>query len=173
MFSFLSKNNATKLRIMGLALLVATGSAATIASAYEEVIVVGTPAGGWGLEYDRYLNNQATADQLRSLYESMAKRAAAEAYAAAQKQSYEDQKLKTEREKCEALAAVKDAQCLRDAQSYRNKQEEPCIYLQATVGNMPHANPAGACFARVLGQYDLFVKNCALFNATNMLACIK
>lgn len=172
MFLSISKLNVKK-QILGIALTASTVLASLSVFALEEVQVTGTPGDGWGLEYHRYLSNQITADQLRALYEAMAARAAAEALAAAQKAKSEEERIKTEREQCEARAVTKNMLCLRDSVSYKSEQNKPCHILQATVGNIPHANPAGACYARVLDQYDLFKANCELFHATNMYACIK
>lgn len=172
MFLSISKLSVKK-QILGIALTASTVLAPVSVFAIEEVHVTGTPGDGWGLEYDRYLSAQMTADQLRALYEAMAARAAAEALAAAQKAKSEEERIKTERELCEARAVTKHRLCLRDAVAYKAEQNKPCHMLQATVGNMPYANPAGACYARVLDQYDLFKENCELFHATNMYACIK
>jgi hypothetical protein len=140
--------------------------------AIEEVYVPGTrPNDMNGLDWQDYLDNQATASQLRALYEGM--QAEAKAREAAARQKAEDDLKRAEQEKCERRAAVNHEICLGDAAQYKQIHNEPCRMLQATVGNIPYANPTGACFGRVQDAYDLFVSNCNLFNAIAELDCLK
>lgn len=167
MFLFRSKIKSLCLTIPFLMSFASIG-----AHSVEEVTVLGDP-GGFGFDYERYLSNTITANQLRSLYDAIAQKALAEALAAAERAKSEDERKKTEREKCEAVAVEKHRFCIVDAKRYKAHHNEPCSYLQSTVGNMPMGNPAGACYARVMDQFDIFVANCDLFLATNKSLCIK
>lgn len=167
MFLFRSKIKSLFLTISFLMSFVSIS-----AHSVEEVTVLGEP-GGFGFDYERYLPNTITANQLRSLYDSIAQRAIAEALAAAERAKSEDERKKTEREKCERRADEKHKLCLSDAVGYKAHHNEPCHYLQQTVGNMPMGNPAGACYGRVIDQYDLFVANCNQFLSTNRSLCIQ
>jgi hypothetical protein len=167
MFLFRSKIKSLCLTIPFLMSFASIG-----AHSVEEVTVLGTP-GGYGYDYERYLPNTITANQLRSLYDAIAQQALAEALAAAERAKSEDERKKTEREKCEAQVEIKHMHCLNDAADYKAYHNKPCYYLESTVGNMPMGNPAGACYARVMDQFDIFVSNCNLFRATNRSLCIK
>lgn len=172
MLSFGIEVNCVK-KSLTLALVFLVTITTISVQAIETIDVIGNGSGMSGLDYEQYMSNLSTASQLRSLYEGLALAASAAAKEAAEKEKSEEQKAKNEREKCEALAVVKNQQCLRDAVGYKAFNNKPCQALQATVGNMPYGNPAGACYSRVLDQYDIFVANCGLFHSTNMLACIK
>lgn len=123
-----------------------------------------------GLEYMTYLNNQATAEQLRALYQGLVAEALAKAAAA---KKTEEEKKQDAYLRCVSITKISHTSCLSSAASYKATQNKPCHYLAATVGNMPHANPAGACYGRVIDQFDLYVANCNLFNAIAEAECAK
>lgn len=139
--------------------------------AVEEVYVPGTKPGFLtGLEYLTYMNNYSTADQLRALYEGLALEALAKA---AMAKKTEEEKKQDLYQRCMNTAKISHMSCLSSAASYKVEQNKPCHFLSATVGNMPHANPAGACYGRVIDQFDLYVANCNLFNAIAEADCAK
>lgn len=139
--------------------------------AIEEVYVPGTKPGHMtGLEYLTYLNNQSTAAQLKSLYEGLMAEAIAKAAAA---KKTEEEKKQDEYKRCLSITKISHMSCLSSAASYKATHNKPCNYLASAVGNIPYANPVGACYQRVLDQFDLYVANCNLFNAIAEADCAK
>jgi hypothetical protein len=134
------------------------------AYAVEEVVITGVrPDQMTGLEFQEYLDNQATANQLRALAQYLA-----DAFA---KASAEKSKSEQETSQCLRASKIDYQVCLNGAVSYKVKYNGPCHYLKSTVGNIPYGDPAGACYARVLDQFDLYVSNCDLKHAINEARC--
>lgn len=63
--------------------------------------------------------------------------------------------------------------CMGDAARYKQDQNKACHYLASAVGNIPHANPAGACYGRVTDAYDVMVSNCNIARSYSRATCIK
>jgi hypothetical protein len=168
----LSSGLRTQIKLYCQAVIASIFIAAPITTyAIEEVYVPGTRPGEMtGLEYMTYLNNQATAEQLRALYQGLVAEALAKAAAA--KKTEEEMKQDTYR-RCMDTAEISHKHCLSNAASYKATHNQPCNYLASTVGNMPYANPTAACYTRVLDQFDLYVANCNLFDAIARADCAK
>lgn len=92
-------------------------------------------------------------------------KAQAEERAAAEKDAYN-------KTKCERKADFGHELCLSDVNWWKGEANKPCYFLQATVGNVPHADPAGACYKRVEDQVDVLKSSCGVRRSQDLLYCL-
>ncbi len=147
------------LSFLSFPILLAAASTPAFADSVEIVMVYGHGSA----DPKERLDNLESSAAYVALAELL--KAQAEERAAAEKDAYN-------KTKCERKAEFGYELCLSDVNWWKGEANKPCYFLQSTVGNIPHANPAGACYKRVEDRVDVLKSSCGVRRSQDLLYCL-